>query len=98
MLSFLHRWGYCWKFEFDADVKIENHYHYDGEQLSFLNKIYIKTRSKMKDLSCDLYIGRNENANLFDKNCTQENVKCHIQHEESRLRWIVIEQVNVKYH
>ena len=40
----------------------------------------------MKDLSCDLYIGRNENANLFDKNCTQENVKCHIQHEESRLR------------
>ena len=35
-----------------------------------------------------------ENSNLFDKNCAQEDVKCHIQHEESWLRWIVIEQVN----
>ena len=37
-----------------------------------------------------------KNSNLFDKNCTQENVKCHIQHEESWLGWIVIEQVNYK--
>ena len=35
-----------------------------------------------------------KNSNLFDKNCTQENVKCHIQHEESWLRLIAIEQVN----
>ena len=35
-----------------------------------------------------------KNYNLFDKNLTQENVKCHIQHEGSWLRWIVIEQVN----
>ena len=24
-----------------------------------------------------------KDSNLFDKNCTQENVKCHIQHEDS---------------
>ena len=24
-----------------------------------------------------------KNSNLFDKNRTQDNVKCHIQHEES---------------
>ena len=24
-----------------------------------------------------------KDSNLFDKNCSQENVKCHIQHEES---------------
>ena len=27
-----------------------------------------------------------KNSSLFDKNCSQENVKCHIQHEESWLR------------
>ena len=25
MLSFLHRLGYCWKCEFDTDVKIETY-------------------------------------------------------------------------
>ena len=35
-----------------------------------------------------------KNPNLVNKNCTQENVKCHIQHEESWLRWIALEQVN----
>ena len=39
-----------------------------------------------------------KNSNLFDKNCTQENIKCHIQHEEIWLRWVVIEQVNYKKH
>ena len=33
---------------------------------------------------------------LFDKNCTQENVQLHIQHEEGWFRGIVIEQVNYK--
>ena len=41
---------------------------------------------------------RLKNSNLFNKNCTQENVKCHIQHEEIWLRWIVIEQINYKKH
>ena len=31
MLSFLHRWDYCWKCEFDVDVKIENYCHHDAE-------------------------------------------------------------------
>ena len=30
-----------------------------------------------------------KNFDLFDKICTQENVKCHIQHEESWLWWIL---------
>ena len=34
------------------------------------------------------------NSNLLGKNCTQKKVRCHIQHEESWLRWIVIKQVN----
>ena len=33
---------------------------------------------------------------LFDKSRTQDNVKGHILHEESWLRWIVIEQVKYK--
>ena len=37
-----------------------------------------------------------KNPNLYDKNCTQENVKCHIQHEESWLRWILIEKMSYK--
>ena len=41
----------------------------------------IKTKSKT------LYITRKKDSNLFDKKCTQENVKCHIQNEDSRLRW-----------
>ena len=47
MLSFLHRWDYCWKYEFDTDVKIENYYQHDGEQLGFYKKVHIKTQSKM---------------------------------------------------
>ena len=30
MLSFLLRWDYCWKYEFNTDVTIENYYHNDG--------------------------------------------------------------------
>ena len=41
MLSFLHRWDYSWKCEFDTDVKIEN-YHHDGEQLLY-KLVHIKT-------------------------------------------------------
>ena len=37
-----------------------------------------------------------KNFNLLDKNCTQEKLKFHIQHEESWLRWIAIEQVKLQ--
>ena len=44
LLSFLHRWDYCWKCEFDADVKIiENYHQHCGEQLGFHKKVHIKT-------------------------------------------------------
>ena len=47
MLSFLHRWDYWWKYEFNTDVKIENYYQHDGEQLGFYKKVHIKTQSRM---------------------------------------------------
>ena len=50
MLSFLHRLNFCWKCEFHADVKKENYYHHDEEQLGFYKKVRIKTQSKKKDV------------------------------------------------
>ena len=48
MLSFLHRWDYCWKYEFDTDVKIAQKInHHDGEQQGFCEKVHIKTQSRM---------------------------------------------------
>ena len=67
----------------------------DGEQLRFYKKVHTKTRSK-KDVLVIFILQETKNSNLFDKNCAQENVKCHIQHEETWLRWIVVEQANYK--
>ena len=36
----------------------------------------------MKGYSCNFIL---QETKIFDKNCTQENVKCHIQHQESDL-------------
>ena len=97
MLSFLHRWDYCWKCEFGTDVKTENYYHHYEEQLNFYEKVHIKTQGKKKGVLVNFMLQEAKNSNLLDKNCTQENVReCHIQHEESCLRWIVIEQANYK--
>ena len=96
MLSFLHLWDYSWKCGFNTDVKIENYYYHDGEQLGIYKKVYIKTQSKNKDVLVIFIFQETKNSNLFDRNGTQENVKCHTQHEDSWLRWIVIEQVNYK--
>ena len=69
---------YCWKCEFDIDVKIENYNHHDGEQLLFYKKVNIKTQSQKKDvLVIFILLQETKNSNLFDKNCAQENVKCH---------------------
>ena len=95
MLSFLHRWDYCWKCEFDIDVKIENHNHHDGEQLLFYKKVHIKTQSKKKDVFVIfMLLQETKNSNLFDKNYAQENVKCHNLTWRKLTWWIVIEQVN----
>ena len=77
--------------------RIENYYQHDGEQLGFYKKVHIKTQSKKKDvLVIFILLQETKNSNLFYKNYTQENVKCHIQHKENWPRWIVIELVNYK--
>ena len=75
--------------------QIRKLYHHDGEQLGFYKKVHIKTKIKKKAVPVMFILQETKNFNLFDKNCIQENVKCHIQHEESWRRWIVIEQVQV---
>ena len=62
---------------------MENYHHHDGEQLGFYKKEHIKTLSKKKDVFVIFMLQETNNFNLFDKNCTQENVKCQISHEES---------------
>ena len=59
MLLFLHRLDYCWKCKIDTDVKIENYYHHDGEQLGFdKEKNISKHRAKIR-MTCNLYIAGN---------------------------------------
>ena len=92
MLSFLHCWDAYWKCEVDTDVKIENYYYHDGEQLGFHKKtIYYNAEKDVLRI-----LPETKNFNLFDKNWTQENVKCHIQREKNSRRWIVTEQVNYR--
>ena len=43
-----------------------------------------------------LHCKKRMRSNFFDKNCTQGNIQFHIQHGESSLRGVVIEQVNYK--
>ena len=69
--------------------RIENYYQHNGEQLGFYKKVNIIEPQERKDI-----LQERKNSNLFGKNCAQEDIKCHIQHEESWLRWIVIEQLN----
>ena len=42
-------------------------------------KKYIKTQSKKKDVLVIFVLQETKNSNLFDKNCTQENMKCHMK-------------------
>ena len=47
VLSFLHRWEYCWKwFRYRCQNRIEKYYHHDGEQLGFCKYIHIKTPAR----------------------------------------------------
>ena len=63
----------------------------------FIRKIHIKTQSQKKDvLVFFILLQETKNFNLFNKSSTQKNIKCHIQHEESRFRLILIQQVNYK--
>ena len=73
--------------------RIENYYHHDEEQLGFYKKVHIKTQSmsKKKNVLVILYRKKRMSFNLFDK-----NVQLHLQHRESWLGGIIIEQVNYK--
>ena len=107
MLSFLHRWDYCWKCEFDTDVKIENCNHHDGEQLFFLKKYISRHRAKRRIFLWSLYycfkmlyiIARTKNQiyliKLYSRETSRERYAL-IQHEQNWLGWIVIEQINYK--
>ena len=63
---------------------------------TFYKKVHNKTQSTKKDVLVFRLLQETKNSNLFDKDLTQQNVKCHIQHEESWLGGVVIEQVNYK--
>ena len=78
----------CW-FWYRCQNRIEKYYHHDGEQLTFYQKVHIKTQAEKERFFSNLCIAIN--PNVFDKIRTQDNVKCHIQHEGSWLRWIVID-------
>ena len=64
-------------------------------EINLIKKYYISKHSLRKEeCFCNLFIV--VNSNLFDKNRTQDEVKCHIQHGGSLLRSIVSEQANYK--
>ena len=44
-----------------------------------------KHRVKKKDVLLIFVLQEMKNSNVFDKNCTQENVKCHIQYEKGNI-------------
>ena len=97
MLSFLHRWKILLKVWvwYRCQKWIERYYHHAGEQLTFYQKVPVKTHSLRKgECFCNLCIA--VSSNLFDKDRTQYNVKWHIQQEGSWLSWIVTEQVKCK--
>ena len=81
MLLFPQRGVYYWKCAFDTDVKKENYYHHDKEQLGYISS-HQNTRKK-KNVLVIFILQESKNYNLFDKNYTQENVKCQFQLEKS---------------
>ena len=53
--------------------------------------------SKKKDVLVILHCKKRMSFNLFDKNYIQENVQLHLQHGESSLGRIVVEEVTHLY-
>ena len=48
-----------------------------------ITDIKTQSMSKKKDVPVILHRKKRMSFNLFDKNCTQENVQMHLQHGES---------------
>ena len=55
----------------------------ENNKVLIKKKVHIKTQSKKKDVLVIFTFQETMNFNLFDKNCTKENVDFHIQYEES---------------
>ena len=53
-------------------------FRHDGEQLGFYKKVHQNTEQK-EGCSLIFVLQETKNSNLFDKNCTQENMKCHMK-------------------
>ena len=75
MLSFLHRWDYCWKYENDTDVKIEWNIIINMIEN---NHVFIKSayqnvgfykKSVYQNVEQEVLLQEMENSNLFYKNC-----------------------------
>ena len=49
----------------------------------FLKKTTYQNTEQKEGFLVSFILQETKNFNLFDKNCTQENIKCHIQYEES---------------
>ena len=65
---------------------IKNYFDNNGEQLDFYKNYISKHGAKKRMFLLSLHCKKRMISNLFDKNCTQENVQLHIQRGESWLR------------
>ena len=63
MLSFLHRWDYCWKCEFDIDIKTENYITMMVNNYFFI--VHIKTQSKKKDVHVILILMQRQRIPIY---------------------------------
>ena len=70
----LHRWDYCWKCEFDTDIKIQSYYNHDGEQLLFYKKSTHQNTDQEEGCPCNIYIiARNQEFQfIWQKLCSRE--------------------------
>ena len=58
--------------------------HHDGEQLSFYKKTTYQNTEQKEGCFLIFIIQETNNPNLFDKNCTQENIKCQFNMKKVR--------------
>ena len=57
----IHCWDYCWKCEFDTDVKKEKIFcHHNGEQWRFYKKSTSQNTQQKVGYFSNLYIARNK--------------------------------------
>ena len=88
MLSFLYRWDYCWKCEFDTDVKIDRKLLPWWRTIRFLLKSTSKHSKKM-DIIVIFILQEMKNSNFVWQNCAEENVNAIWRKlREMKFNWI----------